>query len=114
MVTLTAGAVVLIPFPFSDLSQTKLRPALVLAPAGRGDSILCQITCKSYGDENAIEMRDESFHTGALRVISYARPGKLFTASHSLIVAQIGILKEEALKQIIEAVVDMLQSRLNR
>jgi PemK-like, MazF-like toxin of type II toxin-antitoxin system len=113
VVTPTAGVVVLVPFPFSDLSQMKLRPALVLAPAGRGDWILCQITSNSYGDANAIELRDESFQSGALRVISYARPGKLFTASDSLIVAQVGILKEQAFKRIIEAVVDMLQSSLN-
>jgi mRNA interferase MazF len=31
------GAVVVVRFPFSDLSQTKLRPAVVLADAGRGD-----------------------------------------------------------------------------
>lgn len=112
MVTPTAGAVVLVPFPFSDLSQTKLRPALVLAPAGRGDWILCQVTSNSYGDANAIELRDESFQTGALRVISYARPGKLFTANDSLIVAQVGSLEAEAFKRIIEAVIDILQSNL--
>ena len=112
MVTPTAGAVVLVPFPFSDLSQTKLRPALVLAPAGRGDWILCQITSNSYGDANAIELRDESFQTGALRVISYARPGKLFTANDSLIVAQVGNLEVGAFKRIIEAVIDILQSNL--
>ena len=112
MVTPTAGAVVLVPFPFSDLSQTKLRPALVLAPAGRGDWILCQITSNSYGDANAIELRDESFQTGALRVISYARPGKLFTANDSLIVAQVGHLEAEAFKRIIGAVIGILQSNL--
>jgi mRNA interferase MazF len=37
-----AGSVILVPFPFSDLSQSKIRPALVLADAGRGDWILCQ------------------------------------------------------------------------
>ena len=36
MVVPTTGAVVLVPFPFSDLSQAKLRPAVVLAHAGRG------------------------------------------------------------------------------
>ena len=41
---------VLVRFPFSDLSQSKLRPAVVLANAGRGDQILCQITSKRYGD----------------------------------------------------------------
>lgn len=44
MVTPSAGAVVLVRFPFSDLSQTKLRPAAVLADGGRGDWILCQVT----------------------------------------------------------------------
>ena len=38
------GDVVIIPFPYSDLSQSKRRPALVLAEAGRGDFLLCQIT----------------------------------------------------------------------
>ena len=80
MVTPSAGAVVLVPFPFSDLSQAKLRPAVVLADAGRGDWILCQITSNPYGDPRAIELVDSSFATGSLRVVSYARPGKLFTA----------------------------------
>jgi hypothetical protein len=39
-----AGGVVLIPFPFSDLSGSKLRPALVLADVSAGDWVLCQIT----------------------------------------------------------------------
>lgn len=42
MVPSAAGAVVLIRFPFSDLSQMKLRPAVVLADVSRGDWILCQ------------------------------------------------------------------------
>lgn len=33
MVAPTAGAVVLVSFPFSDLSQAKLRPAVLLADA---------------------------------------------------------------------------------
>jgi mRNA interferase MazF len=113
VVTPTAGAVVLVQFPFSDLSQTKLRPALALAEAGRGDLILCQITSNPYGDANAIELKDDSFQIGSLRVVSYARPSKLFTANASLILAQVGTLKTEALKQVIEAVIDILRSSLN-
>ena len=43
MVTPSARAVVLVPFPFSDLSQSKRRPAVVLAAAGRGDWIPTEI-----------------------------------------------------------------------
>ncbi|MBI3076676.1 MAG: type II toxin-antitoxin system PemK/MazF family toxin [Deltaproteobacteria bacterium] len=110
MVAPAAGAVVLVRFPFSDLSQTKLRPAVVLADAGRGDWILCQVTSKPYGDASALTLEDASFAAGSLRVTSYARPGKLFTANQDLIVAQVGTLKSQALSEILNAVVDLLRA----
>lgn len=56
MVTPTTGALVLVPFPFSDLSQAKLRPAIVLADAGRGDWILYE-TVSVRGEWADIEGR---------------------------------------------------------
>ena len=50
----STGEVVLVPFPFSDLSQSKLRPAVCLADAGRGDWVLCQVTSSPYGDPLAV------------------------------------------------------------
>ena len=111
MVALAPGVVVVVRFPFSDLSQTKLRPAVVLADAGRGDWILCQVTSRPYGDARAIELDDTSFEAGSLRVTSYARPGKLFTASRDLIVAQVGALKSGPFRQIIDSVVNLLGAR---
>ncbi|OQW30695.1 MAG: MazF family transcriptional regulator [Nitrospira sp. HN-bin3] len=105
-----AGVVVLVRFPFSDLSQTKLRPAVVLADAGRGDWILSQVTSQSYGDTQAIILENSSFSTGSLRVRSYARPGKLFTAHRDLIVSEVATLKPTALKQVIDAVVNLLRT----
>lgn len=49
MVAPAIGSVVLVPFPFSNLSQSKLRPAVCLADAGRRDWVLCQITSNRYG-----------------------------------------------------------------
>ncbi|MCS6818129.1 MAG: type II toxin-antitoxin system PemK/MazF family toxin [Blastocatellia bacterium] len=112
MVLPTVGSVVVVPFPFSDLSRAKLRPAVVLADAGRGDWILCQVTSNPYGDARAVMLTEASFRTGSLRVTSYARPGKLFTASHNLMMAQVGHLKDESLKAIVEAVVDILRTGL--
>jgi mRNA interferase MazF len=103
-----AGAVVLVRFPFSDLSQTKVRPAVVLADAGRGDCILCQITSKPYGDATAIELTSAAFATGSLRVISYARPAKLFTANQNLITSQIGQLEPATLRSIAQAVANIV------
>ena len=108
MVAPAAGAVILVQFPFSDLSQTKLRPAVVLADAGRGDWVLCQVTSRPYSDTRAITLEDAGFAAGSLRTTSYARPGKLFTASRSLMVAQVGRLKREPFQQIIHSVVTLL------
>lgn len=110
MVTPAAGAVVLVRFPFSDLSETKLRPAVVLADVGRGDAVLCQITSKPYGDSVAVTLRESDFGSGSLSLTSYARPGKLFTASSELITAEVGTLKAEALTQIVNAVVAVLRA----
>jgi len=40
------GDVVVLPFPFSDLSAVKRRPALVVAALTGEDVILCQITSR--------------------------------------------------------------------
>lgn len=110
MVTPVPGSVVLVPFPFSDLSRAKLRPAAVLANAGRGDWILCQITSKPYGDARAVAFTDSSFSKGSLRIKSYARPGKLFTANCDLMLAQVGVLNGDALREVLDAVVAVLRA----
>ncbi|HEY1613462.1 MAG TPA: type II toxin-antitoxin system PemK/MazF family toxin [Rhizomicrobium sp.] len=97
MGALAAGQIVLLPFPFSDLSQSKLRPALLLAQGGKGDWISCQITSNRYTDPQAIELNDKDFSHGGLRRTSYARPAKLFTAHESLFVASVGTLEPTVL-----------------
>jgi mRNA interferase MazF len=104
-----AGAIVLVRFPFSDLSQAKLRPAVVLADAGRGDQILCQITSKDYGDPTAIQIQQTAFASGSLHVISYVRPAKLFTANRDLIIRTVATLKPEAFRIIVDAVVKLIR-----
>ena len=111
MVTPAISTVVLVRFPFSDLSASKLRPAVVLAAAGRGDWVLCQITSNPYADTVAVRIEDTDFANGSLQRISYARPGKLFTANAELIAAELGRLKPEKYQKIITAVVALLENR---
>lgn len=113
MAPLAAGGVVLVPFPFSDLSQSKLRPALVLAAAGRDDYILCQVTSNPYADPLAVKLTLASFATGSLQRTSYARPGKLFTAHTSLIRTQVGTLKPSDLDAVVRGVVQLLRPKVS-
>ena len=109
MVPSSAGAVVMVPFPFSDLSQTKLRPSVVLAGAGRGEWVLCQITSNPHAGPAAVLLEGSDFAVGSLQLTSYARPGKLFTANVSLIASEIGTLKTPAFECVLNAVVGLLQ-----
>ena len=106
----SAGSIVLVPFPFSDLSESKLRPAVVLAEISRNDFVLCQVTSNPYADPNAVELTDEAFAEGSLERVSYARPGKLFTANLQLFEGEAGALKEEPRTEIVERVVRLLRT----
>lgn len=105
------GEVILVPFPFSDLSQTKVRPAVCLADAGRGDWILCQVTSNPYGDPTAVELVASDFTAGGLLVQSYARPGKLFTSHGGLFVRAVGLLNATAFDRILDSVIAIIRPR---
>ena len=80
MAKFVKGDVVVIPFPFSDLSQSKRRPALILATLEGDDAILCQITSKNIFDNYAVTVDDADFRSGGLKQASNIRPNRLFTA----------------------------------
>jgi mRNA interferase MazF len=105
----STGSVVLLPFPFSDLSSSKLRPAVVLADAGRGDFVLCQITSNPYADPRAVPLTDTDFSSGSLHHTSFARPGKLFTASATLFSGTLGILTDDTRDRLISAVIALFR-----
>jgi mRNA interferase MazF len=102
--------VILLPFPFSDLSASELRPALLLAPAGKGDWVLCQITSKPYADPDAVMLEAADFAEGSLQLTSYARPGKLFTANASLFQRSTGLLHAAAHTKVVDVIVRMLRA----
>jgi mRNA interferase MazF len=68
---------------------------------------LCQVTSNAYGDARAIPIATDDFADGGLRVPSFARPGKLFTAHETLIRMQAGRLTPGAFERIRAGVVAM-------
>jgi mRNA interferase MazF len=80
-----------------------------LAPVGRSDHILCQITSQAYGDPNSVPIADADFIQGGLLVASFARPGKLFTAHRSLVYRSMGRLNDVVLQGLLDAVCKLLR-----
>jgi len=108
MAKFVKGDVVVIPFPFSDLSQAKRRPALVLAGLSGDDIILCQITSQNTRDSYSIPLLDSDFHSGSLKVPSNLRPNRIFTADQSIVLYAIGHIHDVKMKSVIEKIIQIL------
>lgn len=97
MITLQKGDVVLALFPFTDLSQTKLRPAIVLwIDHSHQDVTICFISSQNTNnlsdDEFVLNPIDPDFLTTGLKVISKVRVTKIVTIERKLITRKLGNL----------------------
>jgi mRNA interferase MazF len=101
------GDVVVVPFPFSDLSQSKKRPALVLANLNGDDLILSQITSQSVYDTYSIKIESNDFSEGTLNRASNIRPNKIFTADRNIIRYKAGHLNGEKINEVITKIVEV-------
>jgi len=101
------GDVVLIKFPFTDLSGSKLRPAVVLFDSGN-DLIVAFITgvlaVKSIGD---ISLKRNG--TNGLKKDSVLKLSKLATLSKDLVAGKIGVFSDEEITEINRVLREMLQ-----
>jgi len=107
------GDIVLVPFPFTDLSGQKRRPALVLSPDrfDPDDLVLCAITSQVPGRLRTwdVALRAPDLLEGVLPRPSVVKPGKLFTMHRRLVVGRFGQVKRDKLAEVL-----MLLQRLFR
>lgn len=103
------GDVVVVPFPFSDLTHAKRRPALVVAEFVGDDLLLCQITSQRIRDNYAVTIDEDDFETGTLRQRSHVRPNRLFTADQQIILYRAGRLKAEKVKEVVDRIISALR-----
>ncbi|MCL2010766.1 MAG: type II toxin-antitoxin system PemK/MazF family toxin [Synergistaceae bacterium] len=101
------GDIIVVPFPFSDLSTSKRRPAIVLAGLIGNDLILSQITSRNVSDSMSIAIDPDDVTSSALSVTSNIRPNKLFTADESIVLYKIGALKASKLKAVLTKVIEI-------
>ena len=110
MAKFVKGDVVIIPFPFSDLSNSRKRPALVIADISGDDLILCQITSQNRKDEYVIPLEEDNFETGSLPVSSYIRANKIFTGDENIILRKAGTITNSKLDEVTQKIIDILNA----
>lgn len=91
--------IVVVEFPFSDLSQTKKRPALVLASIPGSNSVLCQITTTRRSISTYEVPLQQHSCSGNIRFDSYIYVDMIFTLHHDLIENTVGAVVSKSVKQ---------------
>ncbi|NJD51269.1 MAG: type II toxin-antitoxin system PemK/MazF family toxin [Candidatus Methanoperedens sp.] len=109
MARFVKGDVVVVPFQFSDLTQSKRRPALVIAELTGKDIILCQITSQWINDDYAIQIDDKDFAKGNIKQRSHIRPNRIFTADSGIILYSVGHLKKKIIDDVIDKIIEILR-----
>ena len=98
----------LVPFPFTDLTSSKKRPALVLSPdsfnAQQQDLVVVAITSQLTDSKDAVLLTARDFSAGTLPKTSIVKPTKLFTLHSTLIIKKVAVLKNEKIEEVLQAV----------
>ena len=98
------GDLVIAPFPYTDLSDSKRRPVLVVADVGPTDRIVCEITSRALRRPGDIAITQQDMQSGTLNAASWIRPGHLHTISQSLFVRTVGRLSDAKQAEIATAI----------
>ena len=99
------GDIVLTPFPFTDLSGNKVRPALILGVQNRGDDItVCFISStvpkKIQKFDIVIDLKDKDFQKTGLKLKSIIKTTKIATLDQAVVLGKIGTLDDLNVKKV--------------
>jgi mRNA interferase MazF len=106
------GDILLIAFPFSDLTKAKQRPVLVLSNKSHNDSssdfICCGITSNLDNKKHSIVLDKSDVRQGSIPKTSRIKFNKIFTLEKSLVVKRLGRINAEKLKRVQKALMELL------
>ena len=98
--------IVLLPFPYSDLSVSKKRPALVISNdefnASTPDLICCLITTNLKQDKYSVGIDEQDVENGKLFFKSKVKPYRVFTTDSKIILKKLCSLKQQKFAQVIK------------
>lgn len=105
------GEIILVPFPYSDLTSNKLRPALIISNAyfnKTEDRICCLIT--SNKPKEGILIKKENFLSGTLPFKSWVKPYRIFTVDERIIKKKLCAINNDFHQKILDELYKCLKA----
>jgi len=107
--------IVLVPFPYSDLTNTKKRPVLIISNNDYNnrmeDVVVCVITSKIYDDDYSVQLLNENLIFGALPEESCIIAHKLFTINKSKIIKIFSQIDRETFQNVIDKINELIKNK---
>ena len=95
------GTIILVPFPFTDLSGHKVRPAIVLYSQNKGnDCVVCFVSSKDNEKIGTLDLKVTPTPQNGLKVDSVIKVTKLATLEKRIAIGEIGTLEKSVIKNI--------------
>lgn len=102
---LEQGDLVLVPFPFTDLTSSKTRPALVLSGAGYNarsrDVVVCGVTSNLAHAAHSVLVEQRDLARGRLAATSRVKVDKVATLQQALVRRKVGAVKPAVLARVL-------------
>ncbi len=109
-----SGQIVLFQFPQTNLTQGKLRPALLIGrlPGPYDDWLICMISSQLQhvvpGFDEIIQPQDADFAASGLKSASVIRIGRFAVVDGAVLVGSIGAISQDRLKRIKQRLAEWL------
>lgn len=99
------GDIILIPYPYTDLSATKTRPAVIISKstANKGNYIVVKVTSVIRNDSFSFPLTNDILENNLI-VLSEARTNEIFTVSETIVRKHISAFKPLKLRKLLEKV----------
>ena len=98
------GKIVLIPFPFTDLSASKVRPAVIVSGFAQGEDIIAafisSVKSKIQKTDIVLNSYDKDFSKTGLKADSVIKIGKIATLDKKIILGEMGEISIDTEKEI--------------
>ncbi len=97
--------IVLVPFPYSDLTAIKKRPVLIISNneynSTHDDVVVCVVTSNLHTDDYSVELHNVNLEIGMLPEVSLVKIHKLFTIHKSKVLKKFSVVKQDYFQTVI-------------
>ena len=109
MTTYNKKDIILVPFPFSELTYAKKRPALILASIPTRNELICMMLTSTKKTDPVVDVAIDNLAGTGLPKPTVARTSRLFTLKSSIVNKRIGRINDIEYKTVIDKLMQLLK-----